>query len=236
MSRLLQCVFLGLVATSVQASDPLQQARQARDWASGTAACEQLASIEARRPDRRQLAAAQYAEKAANCAAIASGAGDQRSAVWWWFTAVSMDARHAVSLLPQFRSAGLLTEIPPPRTALLTAAKKLEKGEVLLPNGEIVAGESIEVTTRPDPPKHMFRPISAVARTEVIVEILVDGEGYPTQPVLVSAKALPLHALLAFDYLRQWRFTPARVNGEPVTSAYRVTVSTSGQEPFRGSA
>ncbi len=73
----------------------------------------------------------------------------------------------------------------------------------------------------------MFRPVTAVVATEVVVEVLIDTEGRPTQPVLASAKALPIHAFVTFDALRDWRFTPARVNGEAVVSVYRLTVNTS---------
>ena len=218
-------LLLVLAAASVEASDPLQEAVAARDWRSGLAACERLAATEARRPDRRQLSAPAYAQKAAHCAAIASGAGDQELATWWWFTAVAMDAKAALGLLPRFRASELLLHLPPPRT--LAGATRLERGEVQLPTGDIVAGESIAVSVRPDPPRHLFRPVTAVASTEVTVEFLVDTAGRPTQPLLVSAEALPLHAFLAFDYLRTWRFKPASINGEPVTSVFRLTISTS---------
>ncbi len=227
MKIVLPALLLASLATPAHASDPLQQAVAARDWQAGSAACEGLAAVEARRPDRRQLSAAQYAEKAAYCAAIASGAGDQRAATWWWFTAVAMDTTRALALLPPFRASNLLLELPPPRTALSTAKDKLERGEVRLPSGEVVAGDSVTVALRPRPSKDVFGPAAALARADVSVEVLVDEEGYPTQPVLVSAKALPLHAFAVFDYLRQWRFTPARVKGEPVTSAYLLTISMS---------
>jgi hypothetical protein len=98
----------------------------------------------------------------------------------------------------------------------------------------LVKGESAKTAKRPEWPKYMFNPISAVVATEVVVEVLVDTDGRPTQPVLASAKALPIHAFLTFDFLRHWRFTPARVNGEPVVSVYRLTVSTSSPIPIPG--
>jgi hypothetical protein len=98
----------------------------------------------------------------------------------------------------------------------------------------LVKGESAKTAKRPEWPKYMFNPISAVVATEVVVEVLVDTDGRPTQPVLASAKALPIHAFLTFDFLRHWRFTPARVNGEPVISVYHLTVSTSSPTPIPG--
>jgi hypothetical protein len=221
------------MATSARASDPLRDSLSASDWKAGSAACEQLAENETRRPDRRQLAAAQYAERAALCAAIASGAGEEADAAWWWFTAVAMDAKHALGLLPELRGRKLLLELPPPRTLVPGANRKFEKAEVLLPSGEVVAGEPAKVSFHPETPKHMFRAVPGVASTEVAVEVLVDAEGRPAQPLLVSAKALPLHALQAFDFIRHWRFTPARVKGQAVASVQRLAITTSAMGSSR---
>jgi hypothetical protein len=234
MRQLSLAIIIASFGASAAASDALHRSIEAGDWATGLAICEQLAATEARRPDRRQLSARAYAEKAAHCAAIASGAGDQALATWWWFTAVALDTRSALGLLPDFREKQLLLDLPPPRAA--SANHKLENGQVQLPTGEVVVGQSSTVALRPEPPKHMFRPISAIAATDITVELLIDTAGRPTQPLLVSAKALPLHALLVFDYLRGWRFTPARIEGQPVTSVYRLTVKTSGPGPSRGAA
>ncbi len=225
---------MALFAAAAHASDPLGRAIETRDWASGSKKCESLAADEARRPDRRQLSAAQYAEKAAQCAAIASGAGDPADATWWWFTAIAMDAQRALELLPSLRERRLLLELPPPRSLVGSATGKFQAGEVLLPNGDLVKGELAKPAERPEWPKHFFRPVSAVIATEVAVEVLVDTDGRPTQPVLASAKALPIHAFVTLDALRHWRFTPARVNGEAVTSVYRLTVNTSSTNPFPG--
>jgi hypothetical protein len=48
----------------------------------------------------------------------------------------------------------------------------------------------------------------------------------PAPPLLVSAQASPLYTFLAIAYLRQWRFTPAMVAGEPTACAYQITVNT----------
>lgn len=234
MKTFASALLLALFAAAAHASDPLGRALETRDWASGTTKCESLAADEARRPDRPQLSAAQYAEKAAQCAAIASGAGDQADATWWWFTAVAMDTQRALELLPSLRERGLLLELPPPRSLVGSAAGKSEAGEVLLPNGDLVKGELAKPAKRPEWPKHMFRPVTAVVATEVVVEVLIDTDGRPTQPVLASAKALPIHAFVTFDALRDWRFTPARVNGEAVVSVYSLTVNTSSTTSFPG--
>ncbi len=126
MKTFASALLLALFAAAAHASDPLGRALETRDWASGLTKCESLAADEARRPDQRQLSAAQYAEKAAQCAAIASGAGDQADATWWWFTAVAMDTQRSLELLPSLRQSGLLLELPPPRSLVGSNAGSLK--------------------------------------------------------------------------------------------------------------
>lgn len=211
------------VATSAWAADPLRKSLSARDWTAGSAACEQLLENEGRRPDGWKLDASHFAERASLCAAIASGAGAKEDAAWWWSTALAMDSKRALALLPEFQGSNLLMGLPPPRTPVKSAGQKLQDGQVILSNGEIVAGEAVKIVSRSELPQG--RQIPPTRHSEVVVEVLVDSEGRPTQPLLVSAKALPLQAFQAFGMLRQWRFNPARVNGQAVPSVLRVTVS-----------
>jgi len=199
-----------------------------RDWNRGGAVCEGLAQSEAKRPDRRQLSTVHYAQLAAYCAALASGSGDADGAAWWWFTAVSMNSKAARALLPGFLDLGLLKSLPPPRqlTGRSFSAKR-SRDQVLLPSGQLVSGTAPAVALRPEVPRYLFSSVPGVARTDVKIEVLVGEDGVPREPLLISAHALPLHAFLAFHYLRGWRFTPAVVDGRPVISAFQLAVSTS---------
>lgn len=181
-----------------------------------------------RRRDRQQLAAAHYAEVAAPCAAIASGGGDQNAAGWWWFTAAAMDTQAALRLLPELRAKGLLAELPPPRavTDRDMSAEKAAPGTVTLPDGTTVAGEPVEVVERLRPRDWVGRASSARKPSLVVVGLLVGEDGVGRQPLLVKADGLPLHAFVAFAYLRQWRFAPAKVDGKPTVSSFRLSVGT----------
>ena len=225
---ILLATLLLAAATKLAAASPESELRgfiDERRWQDGAAACEALPGDEVRRRDRQQLAAAHYAEVAALCAAIASGAGDQNAAGWWWFTAAAMDSQAALRLLPELRAKGLLAELPPPRAAD-TSQEKPAPGTVVLPDGTTVAGEPIEVVERPRPPEWVGRASSTRKPSLVVIDLVVGVDGLARQPVLVNADGLPLHAFVAFAYLRQWRFAPAKVDGKPTASSFQLSLGT----------
>jgi len=208
--------------------DAFVKAIQDGAWSAGQARCASLAESEARRSDRRQLAAAHYAELAAYCAAIASGAADPDEASWWWFTAAAIDSKTALALLPEFEEKGLLRDLPAyRRPANSDPQTKYAKDQVLLPDGKVVSGVGADGVPFPKPPSYLFSHVQGVARTEIHIEVLVGKDGVPREPVLLSARALPIHAFLAFRYLGTWRFKPARVDGDAVVSAVGLSVSQS---------
>ena len=202
-----------------------------KSWVEGVAACDSLPATETRRADRRQLAAAHYAELATLCAGISDGAGDARGAGWWWFTALAMDHQAAMASRDDLQARGLLTTLPPPRQRVpdaATAGQPAPRERVTLPSGEVVVGTVAQIVERPRPPDWMFRAVPGVRRTQVALEMVIGEDGVAREPVLVSAQALPLHAFQAFSFLRQWKFAPAAVDGKPVASVYQVSVTTQG--------
>jgi hypothetical protein len=227
---LLLVVPLVCLPTLARAASPaagLRASIAAKDWPKGLAACAALPDTETRRGGFSPPPASHYAELATLCAALASGAGDQASAEWWWFTAAAMDLAAAQRLLPELRDQGLLQQLPPPRQPAGAAVdpKPASPPQVTLPDGATVAGDPVQVTERPRPPKWMHFAARSGRPTEVAIEMLVGEDGVARQPVLVSAKALPTHTFLAFAYFRQWRFAPARVDGKPVAAAFALTLS-----------
>ncbi|HYX24624.1 MAG TPA: hypothetical protein VFC23_10770 [Thermoanaerobaculia bacterium] len=129
-------LLFGLAAQATAASTPaeLRGVIASREWSRGVAACASLPDEESRRTDRWRLPASHYAELAALCAAVESGAGDDAAADWWWFTATAMDAKAALDLLPELRSNGLLTRLSSPRKPVTSVAvKKAARPHVTLP-------------------------------------------------------------------------------------------------------
>ncbi|HET9229257.1 MAG TPA: hypothetical protein VFR31_21435, partial [Thermoanaerobaculia bacterium] len=173
-----------LVAGAVFADErKLQSFIDSESWQEGSRYCDKaLLEGLSRRPDIRNVTAADLSRISAYCAALASGGGDDFKSGWWWYTAISLDLDAAQSLLPKLREKGLLTTLPEPRSANANALEKTGKGEVRMPSGEVVAGTGARATTKPKVPKVMFLPVSNVARAEVAIEVIIAKDGLPRQP------------------------------------------------------
>lgn len=220
-------VGLTLQAAAVTTPADLRRLLDSRDWQKGASRCADLAAVEGLRgqPDP-PLPGSHFAESAALCAAIESGRGDDLAAEWWWFTAAAMDVDTARGLLPELQAAGLLTRLPPPRNPLVNWDGKRSKGPmtVVLLTGEVVEGQRPEVTRQPRPPRSMraHRP-----RTQIVMELLVEADGTTRQPLLITgAGASPLQVFQTFDWIRRWRFSPAKVEGKPTPVAYQFSINT----------
>ncbi|HVS03432.1 MAG TPA: hypothetical protein VMT16_11735 [Thermoanaerobaculia bacterium] len=218
---------LGIQASAAARLADLKAAISSQSWNAGLEKCEALARGEGRRPDVRQLPASHYARLATHCAALASGAGDQWLASWWWFTATAMDVETALPLLDEFRRSGLLTNLQPPRTPMRTAEQAMEPREpnqVRLLNGDMVEGLA-PVPQKTKMPTWLLRPIGRVARAKIVIEVVVGADGSLRQPLVLSAQAPPLYGFQALHHLRQIPVQPAIVDGEPVDSLYTISFS-----------
>jgi hypothetical protein len=206
--------------------DQLQEWIDTHSWSQGTTYCNQgLEEDLSRRTDLRNLSTDYLSRLAVDCAALASGMGDESGAGWWWYTAVSLDAKTALALLPDMRQRGLLEKLPPPRKLVLSfPLPPSEENKVRLLSGEAVPGTPPRQLSKPKVPGYMFRPITGVKGASVAIEAVVSKEGVLQQPLLLDAKALPVHVFFAYRFLSTWRFEPAKVNGHPVECLYALTV------------
>ena len=226
-SLLIYVVLLGVSSSAFGSDKKLQDWLGAGSWDKGTEYCNgKLADDVSRRPDLRNTSTEYLARLAVYCAALASGKGDERSASWWWYTAASIDLRASQDLLPEMRKMGLLEVLPPPRSRRSPEAHELKKDEVRLLTGEIVSGTSPRLLTKVKIPEYMFQTITGVSGAVVVIEAVISKDGIPQQPLLLNAKALPVHVLWAYQFFSAFRFEPAKVNDEPVECIYAVTIST----------
>jgi len=60
----------------------------------------------------------------------------------------------------------------------------------------------------------------------LMVETIIGKDGVPRSPLLVNANGVgPAMKYVALDAVRNWRFEPARLDGEPVKVYYVLTVN-----------
>jgi protein TonB len=58
---------------------------------------------------------------------------------------------------------------------------------------------------------------------DVVIEAVIDAEGNVVEAKVISGHALLLSA--ALDAVRQWKYEPTYLNGEPVPVRLRVSVT-----------
>ncbi|MDQ3805167.1 MAG: energy transducer TonB [Acidobacteriota bacterium] len=121
-------------------------------------------------------------------------------------------------------------EVPDSLWPFLLEAKSMgvvlgDRGGAPAPSGrgKVVQGGVIngKVVKRVDP---VYPPIAKAARASgmVVVQITVDEEGRVVEASAVTGHPLPQQA--AVDAVRQWRFAPVRLEGQPVRVVGTVSV------------
>jgi protein TonB len=73
------------------------------------------------------------------------------------------------------------------------------------------------------PPRYPDDALQAKVQGEVVLDLVVDAQGVPTE-VQVS-KGVPMLDAAAIEAVRQWRYEPTLLNGVPVPVAMTVTVT-----------
>jgi len=59
----------------------------------------------------------------------------------------------------------------------------------------------------------------------VVVQVILTERGVPISPHNLTRDANPILVYSAFEALRDWRFKPARLGGEPVKVFYNLAVN-----------
>ena len=71
-------------------------------------------------------------------------------------------------------------------------------------------------------PRYPALARTAHAQGVVIIEATIDAEGHVVATRIL--RSVPLLDEAALDAVRQWQYTPAKLNGEPVSVLMTVTV------------
>jgi TonB family protein len=93
------------------------------------------------------------------------------------------------------------------------------------PSDVLKVGGAIKTPTKlvSVPPRYPADAIEAKVEGEVVLDVVVDANGVPTD-VQVS-KGVPMLDAAAIEAVRQWRYEPTLMNGVPVPVAMTVTVN-----------
>ena len=73
-------------------------------------------------------------------------------------------------------------------------------------------------------PRYPYGKLVTCLEAPVIVTMIVGSDGIPRRPTL-RGQLDPMLGLAALDATREWRFRPARLEGEPVAVYYNLTVN-----------
>lgn len=168
--------------------------------------------------------------------------GKHREALWDAFAADALSARarsllagygiHGAALLdvvaeaPDEPELTVVAESGFGRLALPSSADKTGDAKVDAPEVIDIAGDVLppEKVSGDDPqlPDSLRR--SNIAEF-IIVQVIVDEEGRPGRPGVLKGGGLPVLLLSALEAMKDWRFKPALLHGEPVQVYYTLTVN-----------
>lgn len=81
-----------------------------------------------------------------------------------------------------------------------------------------------EVIRRRGVPRYPRAKMADMRALAVTLQVVIDREGIPTSPVILEAKGEFTLVCAAFEMIRQWKFKPATVNGEPIEDTYTLTM------------
>jgi TonB family protein len=146
-----------------------------------------------------------------------AGLGNRDDALWYWHTALGLFPRLAEADLSMFGEAGTFLKEHPPE-----ATRDSSTNRPVVSTAPNVAPPRLLKRVEPQYP--------AGARTFdvagiLIVEVIIDKEGRVTAPRVRRALPAPTLSYAALEALRQWRFEPGRMGGEPVDVLFNLTVN-----------
>jgi TonB family protein len=156
--------------------------------------------------------------------------GHQEDAEWLWESALNLFPDVAKTDLSPYGKKALelrrLTLRDPNRKMerqLLDRMQGKDGEEVFSPADESMEPPRIVHEARPDYPKALRLLLS---QGKVVVSSVIGKDGRPRQPVIVDSQGGGASMrYVALDTVRQWRFEPAKRDGQPVAVYYVLTIN-----------
>jgi len=150
-----------------------------------------------------------------------AGHDKTRDALWDWHAARVLDPKLTNADLPAYGEVG---------EALLRAVEKEERSNgsdrVTRAGINPESGERVNrpVKVKGEPPGYPHALKTACLQGVVVLESIVDREGYVVSPALTSSPS-PILTLATMEALRTWRFKPAVFRKKPVPVYYTMTMN-----------
>jgi len=153
-----------------------------------------------------------------------AGLGERKDALWDWHVALNFNPSLGDEDLTQFGELGVYLKRNPLRNPDLDGGT-LEQGGV---------HEKVMPLTREiDPPKARKHPQpefpfgAKVFGVEgpIIVQTIITKDGEVIHPVVLKDLNVATITYSALQALREWRFRPARLDGNPVVVYYTLTIN-----------
>lgn len=143
-----------------------------------------------------------------------AGLGNERAALWDLHVAKTLDERIGGLTLTSYGEAGeFLTRV--------SAAKADEKNDRKIPkDAEIEAPRKKKEPTPRYPIGKRFQCVEDL----VALQSVIDEKGLPQRPTILSAEDSVL-GFVALQALRDWRFEPAKYQGEPISVYYNLRMN-----------
>lgn len=159
--------------------------------------------------------------KIASLRAVAlAGKGDESFALWKWHMAHAFEPEHTDLDFTRFGLPGkfLLAHDPTIREVLVSEKQKKEYRE---DPSEVTPPEIVK-QVQPFFPKGQWVTNRGC---KVVLRVSVRSDGVPIHPELLRSDGNLVFVYAAISAIRDWRFKPALLNGEPIAFTYVLTVN-----------
>lgn len=147
-----------------------------------------------------------------------AGLGEERDACWYWHLALAFNPLLVDFGLDRFGEPGrlLLDHEEPDEDSSRTGDSPKAV------NSPGVTGPQKRHAPKPDFPRGArYFGVTGV----LVVLVVIDREGVPVKPVVLSALPAPSLTWAGLEALKQWRFEPARLDGKPIPVFYSLSVN-----------
>ncbi len=144
--------------------------------------------------------------------------GDVDQALWFWHSALAVWPAAAQLSMSAYGDSGPFLKSQPPRTPA-TAEQVIEQGV------QFVKGSIAKPVKLKGPMPGFPRALRGRDAGAVVISTVLNVDGRPTQPVLVSNTGPTTLVCATLVRLHEWRFKPATKDGAPVPVFFNLTMN-----------